>query len=437
MIRSQLESHLSTIKSIKPMMKALVKLLIVFVFFKLLTFASPLLVNEIIDSVKEYGKFEYAMNLAQTFTGVFAMGFPSAYAYFVITLKKKNIKPIFHIHFAALSSILFLVGMLIPSLLSNIYFGSFIIGVALANQLFLSSVLKLNNKNKVAVTIDSTVFIVLTLLITFDYFNIITFTLDLFFKTTLFLLFLTIFYHLQYIKGLKGISASVIKEVYTYGILIVICSPLLVLITASSRLYIEYFLDFQDVSLYSIYIRITSVIFILSRVFGIMLYRKMFAETHKTLDNYYSIILLLYLIVSTLIFIFLPDVLFGRYEVFTNYYIQNSSLFLICLFQVNFWINSSLLEPIIQRENKILEFILLLVLVLTLMTSFLFFTDQQGRLSLNTLVTINTLAIFFLFCGQILIMKKHGVFYKKTFFMHLFTGLLFFLTLVYENSSYQ
>ena len=436
MLRIKLDSYLNFIKSKKNVAKPLIKLLIVFAFLKSLTFLSPLLVNEIIDSATEYGEFEYSMNLAQALTGVFAMGFPAAYAYFVITLKRINVKSIFHLHFSILSSILCLVSLLIPSLLSNIYFGSLIIGAAIANQVFLSSVLKLNNQNKIAVILDSSVFIILSVLVILDYLNIITFTLNLFFGANLMLLFFTIIYHLKNIKGFEDININVVKEMYTYGMFIVICSPLLVLITASSRLYIDYFLSLEDVSLYSVFIRITSVIFILSRVFGIMLYRKMFAETHKKLDNYYSIILVIYLIIGAIIFLFLPNILFGRYEVFTNYYIQNSSLFLICLFQVIFWINTSLLEPIIQRENKVLQFILLLVIVFFLMISCLFLINQQGKLSLNFIVIVNTFAIFFLFCGQILIIKRQKIFYKKTFLMHMFTGFLFIITLLYENITH-
>ena len=430
MVRIKLHTYLNFIKSNKKIAKSLLKLLIVFIFFKVLTFLSPILVNEIIDSVTEYGEFELSLNLAQALTGVFAMGFPAAYAYFVITLKRKNVKSIFHLHFLILSSILCLVSLLIPSLLSNIYFGSFILGTALANQIFLSSVLKLNNQNIIAVILDSGVFIILSVLVILDYLNIINFTLNLFFVANLMLLFFTLIYHLKNIKGFEYININVVKEIYAYGILVVISAPILVLITASSRLYIGYFLSIEDVSIYSIFIRITSVIFILSRVFAIMLYRKMFAETHEKLDKIYSTILVIYLIVVTIIYLLLPNVLFGRYEVFTNYYIQNSSLFLLCLFQVTFWINTSLFEPIIVRENKILQFILLLVIVFVLMISCLFLINQQGKLSLNSLVIVNTFAIFFLFCGQIQIIKRQIIFYKRTFFVHLFTGFLFILTLL-------
>ena len=161
-----------------------------------------------------------------------------------------------------------------------------------------------------------------------------------------------------------------------------------------------------------------------------MLYRKMFAETHETLDKIYSTILVIYLIVGTAMFLLLPNILFGRYEVFTNYYIENSSLFLLCLFQVTFWINTSLLEPIIQRENKILEFILLLVIVFVVMISCLLFINQQGKLSLNSLVIVNVCAIFFLFCGQIQIIRRQKIFYKRTLYVHLFTGFLFILALL-------
>lgn len=410
--------------------KSMILLFIVFVFFKSLVYFAPLFINELVDSIEEFGRFEYSLNFGQTFAGVFSMGFASAYAFFVLTKKKDFVKPVFHLHFSILTVVLALVSLIIPTLLSNVYFGACILGVAFANQLFLVSVLKLRGRNKTAVVLDSVVYITMFIIAITIYLNVFSFSLELWFGSILFILVLTtLLFHLKNINGIKKIKKTVFKEVYYYGFWIIIASPLLFLITSNTRLYIGYFSTYEDVGLYSLYIRTSSVVFILSRVFGIMLFRKMFVENHRVLDKYYAIISLVYLFFNALVFFVLPYILIGRNSDFTITFNENNDLFIICLFQITFWIHTSFFEPIIQRENKMKQFIIVLIIDLFLMIVTLFVWNHFSSLRLIDIVIINTLFIFILFFGQQLILLRLNIFYKKTMLIHIGIGILFIVSI--------
>lgn len=412
------------------LIKRIISLLFIMGLLKSLVYIAPLGVNEVLNSITEFGTFEYALNLGQTLMGVFSMGFAGAYAFFVLKQQRENLKPIFHLHFIVLTTGLFLAVIISPGLLGNIYFGAVILGVAFADQLLLSSVLKLSGKNKTSVLLDTGVYIVMTLIVIAVYFDIFKFSLEIWFGSILSLLIINgLFYHSRQLEHRKKVSKKDVFDLYKYGGLIVIAAPLLVLITSNTRLYIEYFSTFENVGMYSFYFRLSSFVLIFYRVLGILLFRKMFVDDHKTLDKYYSLIILGLFILNLFLFLMLPLILTGRYEQFTLTIDQYRWLFLLCFFQVTFWINSSLFEPILQRENKMKHFIVLLSGCLILLLGTLLILKQFNLISLLNIVWVNAFIIFLLFFGQQWILWQNKIFYKKTLTIHGVIGVLFLFTL--------
>lgn len=416
--------------------KRLFSLLFVFALFKSLAFFAPLGVQEVLGSDSLFGEFEYTFNLGQTLTGFFSVGLVGSYGYFVLKQKKNELKPIFHFHFVILTFILSSITLLFPSLLYNNYFGSIILGVAFADQILISGILKVEGRNNLSIIIDTGVYIVMGLMIVFALGEVINFNQRLWYLLVLFsLVSTTILYHLNHCKHIWSVNKRDLKQVYKFGGLILIAAPLIVLLTSSTRLYIEYYLDFSDVGIYSFYFRISSLILIIYRVFGILLFRKIFIDEHNKLDTYYSLIIIGLFLVNCLIFLIIPLILNGRYDKWDETYNEHSSLFILCLFQITFWINSALFEPIFQRENKMKQFILLILVVLIVMFSAFINLAYFNLLTLNNIVVINTLSIFLFFIGQQVILRKGGVIYRKTICAHVSLGsiYIFILTITSIN----
>jgi len=413
--------------------KKLFSLLIVFGIFKSLAFIAPLGIQEVLNSDKLYGEFEYRFNLGQTLTGIFSMGLVGAYGYFILKTGQKKLIPIFHFHFLALTALLCLITVLFPSLIANTYFGAAILGVAFADQILISGILKINGFNKWAVVIDTGVYIIMGTLVLLALSNTVDYSKELWHSAILFCLVATsLLFHLNRAKNFNKISRKDILSVYKFGGLVLIIGPLLVLVTSSTRLYIEHYTTFAEVGVYSYYFRLASFILIIFRVFGIMLFKKFFIENHQKLDRVYSLIMIGLFLLNTFMFFILPMALEGRYAKFDDTFETHSSLFLLCMFQITFWINVSLFEPIFQRENKLLWLILLLISSIAILIVAFYIFNMFDLLTLNAIVIINTVVIYLLFFGQQMVLKKAKVSYPRTTLAHIGIGVVYSLALLFE-----
>ena len=413
------------------LIKRLISIFIVFGIFKSLAFIAPLGIHEILNSDDLYGKFEYSFNLGQALTGIFSMGLVGSYGYFVLKNHQKELIPLFHFHFLALTAILCLVTLCFPNLITNNYFGAAILGVAFADQIMISGILKINGYNKLSILVDTGVYIIMGILVIFILIGGFKYSEEVWYSSILFCLVGTsLLFHLKRAKDIKDISTENIIRVYKFGGLILIISPLLVLLTSSTRLYIEYYASFTEVGIYSFYFRLASFILIIYRVFGIMLFRKFFIENHKKLDNFYTLIISGLFAINIFLFFSLPIILKGHYPKYEATFETHSDLFLLCMFQITFWINISLFEPIFQRENKLLWFMILLFLSILILTGCFYIFNSFNLLSLNVIVVINSIVIYLMFFGQQFILNKSGVRYPKTNLTHVSLGLIYFTILL-------
>lgn len=397
-------------------------LILVFAFLKAISYFSPILLKPL-TTVIEYGRFEYSFNLGQVLTALFSMGLAPSFAYFMLTKKQTEKRPIFHLHFFLLSICLFIFLIISPKSLNNVYFGSALIGIAFANQQLISSILKIKEKNLIAVTIDTGIYIILFTLVTLDYFNVVDFTLDFWHTAILMYIFIiTSILHLPRLKGFDKLLKSDYSEIYKYSFLIVLSSPLLLLINASTRLYLENILGLEAVSNYSYYFRISSFVLIFSRVIIILLYAQLFTAKHSKLDLYFSRIMVFIFFSNIVLFYLLGFALNIETDILI---INNKRLLCCCFFQVNFWITTSFLEPIIQRENLMKEFILGLIMLFVILILGLALSKEFEFISIELIVIINTLIIFLLFLLQYYILMKKNIFYKKSLTVHLMQGIIF------------
>lgn len=402
------------------------QLAVVFGTFKVLAFLSPLGMSSIIDSVTVYGEFEYTINLGLILSSLVSAGLVGAYGFFILRSKLNDLKAIFHFHFLILTSVLIVTTLIFPELLSNNYFGGIILGVAFADQILVAAILKGSNKNILAVIVDTGVYIVMTILFFLVYFEIVQFTQGTWHLSILILIFLTaIIYHFPRISNLKRLQFKDVILVYRFGGLILITGPLLVLVASSTRLFIEHFVNLSDVAKYSIIFRISGLSLIIFRLAGIILFRSLYQSDHKVLDQRFSLLFTVLLIFNFGSFIILPRILDLYYLSFSNVLLGNWKLFLLCQFQVTFWMNISLFESAFHRENQLKKFILLLIVSCGILVGLFFTLDLFDLLTLNTIVVLNSLIIFLVFYGQQFILKRINIEYPKTRKIHTLTGVLF------------
>lgn len=417
------QNHISQIKG-------LIGLLVVFLILKSVAYFAPLLLIQIISPIL-YGEFEYSLNLGVILVGLFSFGLPSAYAYFVMKNKRTDLIPIFHLHFILLAFLLLISLLIYPSLLSNSVFGALIIGVAMSDQILVSNMLKANGRNIISVVVDTGIYLVLGVLVFLGLAEYISFTKELWFLSILIThLLFVIIVHARGIQKIKEISKASIIELYSFGLLILITAPLLTLITNSTRIYIEYFNDISEVGFYSFYFRLAAILLVIYRVLYILLFRKLFLENHVKLDLYFTIIIGLLGIASLGLVLVLNSPLSTYIVSSDSPYYPYYHLLPMMFFQVIFWINASFFEAILIREKQVKQFILLLVIILTVLLSTFQLISVYWELSLKLIVIINTWAIFILFLGQQYILIRKKIYYKKTIILHLVFGMIYALFLI-------
>ncbi len=411
----------------KVSLKQIIGLFLVFGLLKGLAFISPLLLSEICDDPLLFGEFEYAFNLGMTLMGVFAMGLPAAYAFFVLKNGRTEMVQYFHLHFLLLAGLLLLTFSVYPPLINNLYFGAAVVGVMMANQIMTAAILKVNGNNNLSIIADTGIYILLTAIVAYLYLTESSYTNQLWFSALLIVILgFTLVYHLRRC-GFKNFvfKRAVLAELYKFGVLIVLAAPLVFLINNNTRLFIKHYLDLEQVGHYSFFFRIASALLLVSRVIHILLFRRIFISEHQTLDRYMAYVLLAIsgLMAACLVVYYTP---LGNslLSYFPNYQ-PYASILPLCFFQVLFWINTSFFEAILTREKRMKQFIILLVIVFVMMLLTLQFVDMYGTLSLKSIIVINVWAIFTLFLGQHLILVKSGIYYKKTIVIHLIFGMFY------------
>lgn len=405
---------------------------LVFILIKSLAYVAPLGLERALSSDQQYGNFEYILNLGQIFISIFSVGLLGSYGYHVLKENEINAKPIFHFHFFVLIFLLLLVTLICPTLLTYPYFGAIIIGLGFADQILISGILKVEDRNKFSVVIDTMLYILLGIYVVIIFLNILHFDQVIWHIIVLIYLSISaIFYHLPRVKSIAFVHKKLYIRVYKYGLLVSIVGPLIILNTNSTRIFIEYFLNIADVGTYSFYFRISSLVIILYRIAGILLFKSFFLSKYDALDKRYSLITGGLFIINVLLFFVGPYFLSVFFPKLSDINPSEVQLYLFCLFQVSFWIHTALFEPIFQRENMLIKFIVLLFFsVLTLVALFIFF-NHFNWITLNNIVIVNCLIIFIMFYGQQFLFWRKKIFFPRTILVHSVIGLAFLISIFF------
>lgn len=398
---------------------------------KSIVYLAPLLLNNVLKDVQRFGEFEYSLNLGQTFATIFALGLPNAYAYFVFKEKNNHLNVIFHNIYLAIALIVLLLGLIYPPLFSDLYFNAVLIGIALSNQLYITTYYKLKGKNIVAVVIDCGIYILLLLFVYFLFKRIIEFKISIWSYIILgYIILMNLRFHIGGAGKFSAVTKADWGRVLKYGILIVLTLFFTSILTTSTRVFIEYFDGFHSVGLYSLCIRIASAIIIFHRVVVILLYRKIYMDAHALLDRYFQIIILIACLGGAILY-FLVPILAPRFiPSFAAAGLGGSSLFIWSVLQALTWTTVAVLELIIYRENLLAGYIRILMLLSLLLAGSIFIYSKFLPISAIQILKINVLAVMAIPYGQIWLLRKKTFFYKKTLTAHLILSVCCVIALI-------
>lgn len=398
---------------------------------KSLVFFVPLWMLDIVDS-NTFGQFEYSLSLGQTLLGFFAMGLGGGYAYFVINQKKEEFISIFHLHFAVIISLISILSLLYFSFLNSPIFTGVIIGLFLANQVFISSIEKLNSRNNLSIIIDSAIyFLLLNYLVIL---KISTWDFSLFIWNLILLISLLLslfFYHIPKINTKEIFHKSRFTKIYKFGGLMLLVSPLVALNTVSNRLYIEYFINIDAVAVFSFYFRVATFSLLIYKAISILLYRRIFLNNYEILDKIFWKTSLFFVIFNFL-FAFIGITFFSSYlEQINDTAYDYAPIFIMCLFQITFWINNALLEPIFQRANLLIPYIIINAIAFLIML-ILFFVLSNSELNILLMTKINVSILVLLGMTQLFFLKRKNIIFNRLITIYVSSAIFF----VFYNLSY-
>jgi O-antigen/teichoic acid export membrane protein len=406
-------------------------LFLAFVIVKSLVFFAPLAISYLLSNVEEYGRFEYSLNLGQTFISIFSMGLGSSLAYFTLKKNAHHLAPAFHLHFFIISIILLLITVCFPVLRGNLVFGGFILGASLSQQIFNSSVLKLADKNIQSVVADSMLYFLMAVYAAVIYFKVIRFDLADWHTIVLIHLVLSNFIGVRKIKGFRNVSLQEFKSIYSYGLLTVVGGFCLFALSNNTRLLIEHYTSFSEVGIYSYYFRIGTWVIVLYRVIGIMMFKKYFVSEHRKIDTFFSALIGGLFFMNLFSYLILWKAQEYYPALLKPIYTQHIRIYLLVLFQISFWIGIALFESIINRELLIKQMIVIMVPCLLLLVGTLQLLDRYGTLTLKSIIMVNSAFILAGNLGQLFILKRKVYFYKKTLFVQLAIAFLFAVYLLF------
>ena len=409
----------------KGQLRSIGILMVVFVLLKSVAYFSPLLLSKI-TSPKDFGEFEYLLNVGMMLSSIISIGLPGAYAYFVMKHGKTEFAPIFHLHFIILSILICVPAVVIPGLLSNVFFGAFVISVAFADQIMVASILKAEGKNIVSVIVDTGIYLLLSFLLALIFFSSIAFSIELWIMVIIVgQVTFSFLFHGSYLKNLSVPKKSYLKEIYGFGILILITSPLFILATNSTRIYIEHFIGYTEVGVYSYFFRIAALMLLLYRVLSILMFRRMFLEDHVKLDKKIAVIMLFIALMGMGMYILSLSSLMNYVVSTESDYYHYAYLFPLMIFQIIFWINTAFFESLLTREKLMKHFIFLLLFIILSLVLSLGIADYFTSISLRTIIIVNTYIIFLLFYGQQWLLRRRNIYYKKAMLIHSILGGIF------------
>ena len=284
-----------------------------------------------------------------------------------------------------------------------------------ANQIVLSSILKSHNRVILSALLDGGFFLIL------NSYNLTIYLLnqvyDLWHLQYIFLVYFVVLMILNIVFFTKkrfDFSFQRYLETLSFGKNILGSSFLMICLTGSARIFIEYFLGAESVGFYGFYFRLAAVTVLVHQVVNIAFFKKMYEAPPAILDQYFSYFLVSICVLFLAMQLIIP-VLFGSmFRILSESTNEHHLLYILLSFQMLFWIALALNENIINREDLAARinsryFVLFVVLI-----ALVFGLNIFNTLNLPSLVFVNMFVLFLGFELQIRLLQSKHIYFSKT-----------------------
>ncbi len=368
-------------------------LLFTFGLSKCVTFITPILFSNVVE-VSSYGEIEYILSVGFLLAAPLSLGLHGSYPYFNLKLNRTGYRSLFEAHSLILVGVamLALVGYLF---MDNVLWLALALGGLVAIQLIKSSIQKSHEQIQVASVLDSGVYYFLCIYLAiksllgmpFQVFDLV-----LPFGSYLFVMF--IWSLKDYLTSKGDYNKKRYKESIAFGITVVISGFLMNGLVMGGRVAVEYFLGFEQVAYYGFYFRLAAVIVIFHQIINIAFFKKIYQSLPKTLDFYFSLLLLILIIGSVSLWWLVPMLFSSFFEVLRNTYTEFKWLYFIFAFYAVLWISMALGENIVYREKLAGLLNRALVVLIFVVLCSLFLLNSLYGLDLHMLAMVFMIGIY-------------------------------------------
>jgi len=368
-------------------------------------------------NLRDYGLFEYSLAWGTLLAVPLGVGLGGAIPYFLLQRAKPRYLAAFQLHALLTGAVLVLLtisyevfGFPIPA-----YLVLFIAGVSVI-QGIISTLYKVWDSPERASVVESGIYAALFLVAA----PLAVVGRSLNFR----LLFVTLnlYAFLLLIVSLKGFwpvrhwrhRFARYGHAIRFGFPVVLTSACIVFLAASTRLLAGKFLSVEQVGVYSFYYRLTVPVILVHNLLTTIYFRKLYQSEERSLDTYFSSILLAVFTLGVFLFLTVPAIGRGYFTLLRNLNGEHLAVYWVLVVQMVFWTAVAQSEAILYRQDQATRFSLVLLGTIGILLGGSFLLKFAGRLTLLRLSQVQMVCLFLTVLGQICLLRRSGVRLVKT-----------------------
>jgi O-antigen/teichoic acid export membrane protein len=368
-------------------------------------------------NLRDYGRFEYSLAWGTLLAVPLGVGVGGAIPYFLLQREKPKYLGAFQLHalLAAAALVLLTIGYLVFGFPITSYLMAFIAGVIVI-QSITSTLYKVWEAPERASVVESGIYVVLFLAAaplavlgrTLN-FRLLLIILNLY---AMFLVMVSMkgFWPVRHWRGQFVRYGHAIR----FGSPVVLTSACIVFLATSTRLLAGKFFSIEEVGIYSFFFRITSPVVLIHSLLTTVYFRKLYQSGERSLDTYFSLILLTAFAAGLFLFVAMPPVCHGFFPLLRHLNGENLGVYWLLVAQMVFWVAMALAEFIIYRQDQATKFSIILMGTIGALLAGSFLLKFAGGLTLLTLSQVQLGSLFLAVLAQIFLLRRSGVRLVKT-----------------------
>lgn len=391
-----------------------------FAIAKGVAFLAPIFFVKIV-SIEQYGLVEYSYAAGSIIATIIALGLTGAYPYFILKKGEKEKESAFYLY-GGFVGLLFVVSAVAhyTKVLDVRYYLVILFACIFVLQRIYSSILKCHDKGYLGVMYDSGYYFLLSAVILAGVFLSLQQPLGfLVHLMGLYAVALVVLYLVKYRRTAYKSAKKVILEDYPvilkYSLHLVVSGFIIYWLTSSPRIYIKFFMGYEQVGVYSFYFRLAGISVALYQFLYIAFFKKLYLSDARRLDNYYVLIMGAVLVCSLAVYALSP--------LYIDFFLPQGTpldgkLFLLLCGQMTLWVGISFCEGIIARENSVKWMNVVLAVIVCLFPVCLLLV--RGSLTLTLFTYMMTVMFAAAYAAQIYILHKKSITLRRCFVFNIF-----------------